>query len=208
MSGQWKGSSVVRYPYKNFQDEKVAEIATEKIILDIGGGGQYQKWLHPYKQLFSQADYRTLDPDPTTNPDIVGDIHDIPLQDNSVDAVICYSVLEHIRDPNRAVAEIHRILRPGGKLLLYVPSIYPYHARKGHYPDYWRFFDDTLIMLFEGWAECHLQKVGGYFRAIFFFVPLQNHFRMILDPLSHILDTLFGTTHRTTTSGYMLYARK
>ena len=59
------------------------------------------------------------------------------------------NVLEHIKDPIRAVGEMHRILKKGGKIFVYVPSIYPYHARKGFYPDYWRFFDDTLLFLFD-----------------------------------------------------------
>jgi SAM-dependent methyltransferase len=208
MSGVWKGEKFVQYPYKKFQDEKVAEIAREKNILDIGGGDHYQKWLQQYRPLFANSNYKTIDPDPSTKPDVVGNIHDIPLPDASVDAIICYSVLEHVRNPLKAVSEMRRVLCPGGKILLYVPSIYPYHARKGHYPDYWRFFDDTLLMMFENWSECELQKVGGYFRALFFFVPFQHRLRFLLDPLSYALDWLLGTMYRTTTSGYILYAKK
>lgn len=41
----------------------------------------------------------------------------IPLEDESVDLALSFAVLEHVRDPARAVREIHRVLRPGGMAL-------------------------------------------------------------------------------------------
>ena len=48
----------------------------------------------------------------------LGDLAHLPLQDGEVDAVIANMVLHHAPEPAQAVAEIHRVLRPGGKLLL------------------------------------------------------------------------------------------
>lgn len=42
----------------------------------------------------------------------------LPLPDASVDAVVCVRVLHHIEDPRAAMAEIRRVLRPGGILVL------------------------------------------------------------------------------------------
>lgn len=208
MSGLWHQYPFLKYPYKEFQDRKIKVLVQEKVILDMGGGKRFQKWLRQYERLFVGVEYKTFDFDESTSPDIVGDIHNIPLEDKSIDAVICYSVLEHVIDPVRAIAEIHRVLKDRGKLLLYVPSTYPYHAHRGHYPDYWRFFDDTVELLFEDWSNSEVQKVGGYFRALFFFLPLQQHMRWLLDPLSYALDTAFRTDQRSTTSGYIVYAEK
>lgn len=44
---------------------------------------------------------------------------DVP--EASMDAVICHHVLEHVPNPPEALAEMRRLLRPGGKLLLFVP---------------------------------------------------------------------------------------
>jgi ubiquinone/menaquinone biosynthesis C-methylase UbiE len=44
----------------------------------------------------------------------VGDIHDLPLRDASVDRAKVDRVLQHVRDPAKAIAEVHRVLRPGG----------------------------------------------------------------------------------------------
>jgi ubiquinone/menaquinone biosynthesis C-methylase UbiE len=44
----------------------------------------------------------------------VGDIHDLPLRDDSVDRVRADRVLQHLLDPAKAIAEVRRVLRPGG----------------------------------------------------------------------------------------------
>ncbi|MEK7180167.1 MAG: class I SAM-dependent methyltransferase [Patescibacteria group bacterium] len=197
-----------RGKYKKFIDEKIAEIAKEKIVLDIGGGERFTKWLSEYKHLFGNCDYRTMDYDGSTGADVVGDIHKIPLENGSIDAAICCSVLEHIANPTIALGEIYRILKRGGKVFVYVPSIYPYHARVGHYPDYWRFFDDTIEILFKDFSKVEFVKRGGYFKALFFFLPLQHRIRFIIDPLAEFLDWLLKTENRSTTSGYYIYAVK
>lgn len=46
----------------------------------------------------------------------------LPFRDGAFDAVACSYVLQHLRDPARAVRELARVLRPGGLLLVAVPS--------------------------------------------------------------------------------------
>ena len=194
--------------YEQFIDLKIREISKEKVILDVGGGNPFTKWLKNYQELFKNSDYKTMDYDASTAPTIVGDIHNIPLPGGSIDAVICHSVLEHVHNPIRAMEEVYRVLKPGGKIFLHVPSIYPYHARKGHYGDYWRFFDDTMQLLFKDFSQVEIVKRGGYFKALFFFLPMQHRLRFIIDPLTSFLDAIFQTEKRNTTSGYYVFAVK
>ena len=49
------------------------------------------------------------------------DITDIRLPDNEVDCIICYHVLEHINDDEKAMRELFRVLKPGGWAILQVP---------------------------------------------------------------------------------------
>lgn len=178
------------------------------IVLDVGGGERFGKWLKQYEKELQGCDYQTFDYDASTGADIIGDIHKMPIDDGYCDAIICSSVLEHVRDPLTAASELRRILKKGGRLFLYVPSIYPYHARKGHYPDYWRFFDDTLRELLTEFDEVRIEKRGGYFFALSFFVPMQHRFRWLLNPLAFVLDATFRTAKRSTTAGYYVFAIK
>jgi SAM-dependent methyltransferase len=68
-----------------------------------------------------------LAPDLKNNPKVKGIEGILPealgaLQDNSLDVIMCVSVLEHLRDPLQSVREFHRILAPNGICLLNVPS--------------------------------------------------------------------------------------
>ncbi len=49
------------------------------------------------------------------------DVMDLPFADASFDYLICNHVLEHVEDDRRAIAEIHRVLRPGGWAVLMCP---------------------------------------------------------------------------------------
>jgi ubiquinone/menaquinone biosynthesis C-methylase UbiE len=47
-----------------------------------------------------------------------GDVHDLPVDDSSVDVVISNGVLNLAHDKRRAFGEVFRVLRPGGRLQL------------------------------------------------------------------------------------------
>lgn len=52
---------------------------------------------------------------------VVCDAHQLPLADGSVDAVVIQAVLQALVDPTTCVAEIHRVLRPGGYVYAETP---------------------------------------------------------------------------------------
>lgn len=53
----------------------------------------------------------------------------LPFQDASVDAVLFSEVVEHLVDPDAALDEIRRILRPGGHLMLSTPNLAAWYNR-------------------------------------------------------------------------------
>lgn len=164
------------------------------LVVDAGGGARFTKSLARYEDWFVDVDYRTLDVSPETGPDLIADLLAMPFDDGQVDAFICRSVLEHVRSPERAVAEMHRTLRPGGQLYLTVPSIYPYHARPGAggYPDMWRFFEDTLRALPEDFSQLEIGRVGGPATAAMLFLPFLNRWNARLRPLTTRIDGAIG----------------
>ena len=76
--------------------------------------------------------------------DIVADITELPFVDDSVDAVICEFVLEHLPGPERVVKEIKRILKPGGLVYVAVPFVASFHSSP---EDYYRWTKPGLRRL-------------------------------------------------------------
>lgn len=83
------------------------------------------------------------------------------IADCSFDVVILSDVLEHIREPAALVAEISRILRPGGRLLLNVPFAYWIHESPHDYYRYTRFALERFI-LNSGLQVIELNALGGW----------------------------------------------
>lgn len=133
--------------WEKFFEECIREIAKENVVLDVGSGEPFQKGSAKYKDLFTDVEYYSLDYSSHYHPDIIGDIHHLPFKDNSVGAIICKAVLEHVPEPQRAVIEMHRILRKGGKIFAYVPFLHGYHGAK-NYKDYYRFTKDGIKYMF------------------------------------------------------------
>jgi SAM-dependent methyltransferase len=71
--------------------------------------------------------------------------------ENLFDCVICTQTLHLIYNVASAVASLHKLLKPGGALLLTVPGISPSPRRElGGYGDYWRFTSASVARLFSG----------------------------------------------------------
>lgn len=65
---------------------------------------------------------------PYPNVDVVTSADGLPLADDSVDLVFSIAVLEHVPDPHAAIAELVRVLKPGGQAYVFVPFIQGFHA--------------------------------------------------------------------------------
>jgi 2-polyprenyl-6-hydroxyphenyl methylase/3-demethylubiquinone-9 3-methyltransferase len=61
---------------------------------------------------------------PVNDPvfEVVETIERLDFSQSSFDGILCSSVLEYVGDPNKAIVEFYRILRPGGVLLVSVPN--------------------------------------------------------------------------------------
>lgn len=81
---------------------------------------------------------------------VQGDARDIPFPDDSFGLVVAYDVLEHITEDDKVVAEIARVVRPGGRVLIAVPADprlwSPHDEAIGHVRRYTR---PELVRLFD-----------------------------------------------------------
>lgn len=67
------------------------------------------------------------------NTGVVGDAHALPFADGMFAAVVVLNAFEHYRDPPRVAAEILRVLRPGGRVLVRTAFLQPLHEAPAHY---------------------------------------------------------------------------
>jgi ubiquinone/menaquinone biosynthesis C-methylase UbiE len=63
---------------------------------------------------------------------VLADGHYIPFADNSFDLITSNMVVEHLQDPGLAFRELHRILAPGGLILLHTPNLANYLVLGNH----------------------------------------------------------------------------
>jgi len=80
------------------------------------------------------------------------DIQDLQFPDASFNAIVCWSVLEHVPGPREAIAEMHRVLKPGGLIWVQLPFLFPYHADPH---DYWRVTPSGLRIWMRDFREIH-----------------------------------------------------
>ncbi|MBD3248622.1 methyltransferase domain-containing protein [Candidatus Woesearchaeota archaeon] len=123
------------------------QIENAKIILNIGGRSK--------SRLNKQIN---LDVVNNENTDLIGNVENIPLKDNSVDFINFVAVLEHIKKPHAAVKEIKRVLKKGGYVHCCAPFYYPYHADPR---DISRFTREGLRLLFEDFEETRMKNIHG-----------------------------------------------
>ncbi|MEM7262609.1 MAG: class I SAM-dependent methyltransferase [Planctomycetota bacterium] len=101
---------------------RYAEEATRGVVIDLGAGNDRR---HP--------EFVNLDLLPYPEVDIVCDGGRLPVVDQSVDAIVCVVVLEHVPDPVAVIEEASRILKPGGRLFIAIPFLQPFHAAPHDY---------------------------------------------------------------------------
>jgi SAM-dependent methyltransferase len=91
------------------------------MILDLGSGGR------------SQPGIQSMDYTAHPSNSLQGDCLNLPFKDSSVDLILSQAVLEHVTEPQRAVDEMRRVLRPGGILYTEVAFMQPVHMNPHHY---------------------------------------------------------------------------
>ena len=186
-------------------------------ILNVGSGGDIQKLL----QQFKEVSLLNIDIDYLRKPDIVCDITDINLSNiiNFEPDIVCiFEVLEHVKEPHKAVRNIYKILKKGGKCICSTPFIFPIHDEPN---DYFRFTIYGLKLLFKDFSTINILKKNGWLESFFVnFTRLIKERNFILKIISVIFMFLYFliypliiilqkiTSSDKLTSGYFLTAIK
>jgi SAM-dependent methyltransferase len=96
------------------------------VVLDLGGStGMLRSPLQACGYRYINLDIRRLG---NGEPSLIGDAHRLPFVDASMDLVVSKDTLEHFLEPWDVVQEVHRVLKVGGRLIIWVPFMHPFHG--------------------------------------------------------------------------------
>ncbi|MHB1001119.1 MAG: class I SAM-dependent methyltransferase [Armatimonadota bacterium] len=166
-------------------------------VLDIGAGRRPS-----YMQYLQRADfeYITADGNPDYSPDILMNIEQpFPIKDEAFDCVLLFNVLEHTYNHKQALAEINRILKPGGTLYLLVPFAIKIH---GSPSDYYRYTNYALANLLteSGFSDIQIRSASSGLKFLSLLFNWSSKFLIgyLLYPLYFLLCALDSLIYQAT----------
>jgi SAM-dependent methyltransferase len=175
---------------------KIAELILE---LDVGPSNRvldYGAADSPYRSMFASApEWVAADLPGNPAADIeLGSDGTVPVADGAFDAVLSTQVLEHVSDPALYLSECHRVLRPGGRLLLSTHGMMVYHPDPD---DYWRWTCAGLkrAVTEAGFEIRHFEGIMGLAATGLQFFQDAVYWRLPR-PLAHVFALLLQTAVR------------
>jgi len=213
--------------------KKVAKsIPNNSKIIDVSAGNK------PYQHLFAHCEYfshefegnkqiidsfRGETVDKTNTHDFYGDITNLPIENETFDYVLCTEVIEHVPEPLKAIEELSRICKRGGKIIITAPFTsgihQPFHFYSGFSPQFYEYAatkNNLEIKDFE--------NQGDFFKLMSWFIMLSMQFRLpgsdsdIVNIVSHYMQSYYLTmsevlsdkvdTAKHFTVGYMVIFEK
>lgn len=125
-------------------------------LLNIGSGKRFVGWERLERKMYKKI--VNLDISLFPSVDVVGDAHRLPFRENTFGVVLCQAVLEHTKNPNTVVEEIHRTIKKGGIIYAEVPFVYPYHDAP---LDFYRFSIKGIEQLFSRFSKIDIGVCAG-----------------------------------------------
>ena len=169
-------------------------------VIDVGGGGGKHK--NFILTISNVESYTNLDILPSA--DKIADLNEsLPIKDNSYDTAIFFSAIEYLREPQMALNEVGRTLRPGSYLLLTAPWLFqPPPIWLGL--EYFRFSDKALKYMLgkAGFQIKQILPVGS--KKLLLSIFLQNSFP-ILRKFRPFLDKWFSPPKKKTGEDVVYY---
>jgi ubiquinone/menaquinone biosynthesis C-methylase UbiE len=95
---------------------------------------------------------------------VAADLSRLPFRTASAPTIVCSEVLEHVKDDDGAMAELSRILRPGGQMLLSMPVHQYYYTFDDRYVGHFRRYrPQTLLEALQrhGFSGLRMRKIAG-----------------------------------------------
>jgi SAM-dependent methyltransferase len=135
-------------------------------VLDVGCGSM--PYREPFKNIseYVGMEFDSAEQRATSKAEVFYDGKSFPFPDNTFDSVIFTEVLEHIFNPDEFLAEINRVLKPDGKILLSTPFVWYEHSQPYDYGRYSSFGLKHLLNK-HGFEILSLRKLGSEVASLF-----------------------------------------
>ncbi len=149
-----RGRSIARI----FLYDEIAKYSVEGLVLDIGGGRMAD--YHVVLQQAGPTRFEVTDLAHNAEHRLDLESDALPFSNGTVAYALCFNVLEHIFNHRHVLAEAHRVLRPGGTLLGFVPFLVQVHPDPH---DYFRYTKEALERLLKetGFTNIEVKEIGG-----------------------------------------------
>lgn len=199
-----------------FLETQAALIQPGQRVLSVGAGGQVSRRVRARS---AELGYQVeeLDISDTHRPDIQADIC-VWSNPGAYDFIFISEVLEHVSDPRQALLNLHASLRPGGRLVLSTPFMFPIHEAPY---DYFRYTRHGLAMLLQPFSQVSIAERNSWAEALLVLLSrtiMSDNERLRLSsvvfvPLAYLLYPLAWLTGRFLgseffTTGYVATASK
>lgn len=130
---------------RDFMTEAIEQLPMADPIVEIGSRpASGQEDIADLRPMLAGHDFIGTDIQEGPGVDRIEDIHKLTFQDDSVGTVLALDTVEHVADPIRGLQEVHRVLAPGGVVVITSHMFMPIHA---HPWDYWRFTPEAFSLL-------------------------------------------------------------
>ncbi|TVP45851.1 MAG: methyltransferase domain-containing protein [Gemmatimonadales bacterium] len=150
--------------------------------------------IHPEEGLEDFPNHFIVSKRPEDRPDLLVDsqFHGLSaIESESYPIIVCCGLLEHIAEPQRFIDELHRILQPGGKLIVSCSACFSFHECP---EDFFHYTPYGLKLLFEKWSGFELLRgSSGPFETIGILLQRIHIQCDISPPLRPILELMFHT---------------
>jgi len=148
--------------------------------------------LHPEAGLDDFPNHEIISKRAVDNPDILVDaqFHGLSeVESESYPVILCIGLLEHISEPQRFIDELHRILKPGGKVLISCSSCFSFHECPD---DYFHYTPYGLEILFKKWSRFELlQGSCGPFETLGILMQRIHMQCEIFPPLRPFIEVMY-----------------
>jgi SAM-dependent methyltransferase len=201
---------------KHFIVENLAPLDASAKVLNVGAGGRTAEVVDSVRRARG-FQVISLDIDLQRGPDIVADITNYSSR-TEYDVVVMIEVLEHVVSPQAAISNVHHLLKPGGRLILSTPFLFPLHDCPMDYYRYTKFglrrlleeFADITVEERDSWAEVMCVLTARLFRERFSGAKLIGSAAVLIAAMLYPFAVVLSSVIRADgyTTGYKVTATK